>query len=62
MYVCSINISRESETSMEMYSSFLNQACAGAWFLEITSVWMYVCVCVCLSVSVRLCVRPRGHE
>ena len=33
---------------------FLNQARAGhrpahAWFLEITSVQMYVCVCVCVS-------------
>ena len=40
---------------------FLNQARAGlrparAWFIEITSVRMYVCVSVCL------CVRPRGDE
>ena len=29
-------------------SQFLNQA--RAWFLKITSVWMYVCVC------------PQGHK
>ena len=49
-----------------MYSGwFLNQARAGrrparAWFIEITSVRMYVCVYVCVCVCV--CVRPPGHE
>ena len=43
------------------YMLFLNQARAGrrparAWFIEITSVRMYVCVSVCL------CVHPRGDE
>ena len=40
-----------------MHSVLLNQARAGrrparAWFIEITSVRMYVCVCMCVCVCV----------
>ena len=43
---------------------FLNQARAGrrparAWFIEITSVRMYVCVCVCVCVWMCVCPPPR---
>ena len=49
-YKMQLNYENTVETILSLWKLFLNQV--RAWFLEITSVWMYACVCACACVDV----------